>query len=188
MFNPRGFALFGGISTPISFGQLILLSQIRYGFKGRLYPISPGGGEIAGLKIYKSLDEVKGPVDLASVSVPARAVPGILRDCLKNGVAGAQIHSSGFVETGKDEGVALESEILRIAANGIRVVGPNCFGIHNPRGGITLLPGFDFSREPGPVAMISQSGGVAKSPPSVMTPRRGLGGFFPLRATAWPTL
>ncbi len=161
MFNPRGFALFGGISTPISFGQLILLSQIRYGFKGRLYPISPRGGEIAGLKIYKSLEEVEGPIDLASVSVPARAVPGILRDCLNNGVAGVQIHSSGFVETGEEEGAALESEILRIAANGIRVVGPNCFGIHNPRGGITLLPGFDFSREPGPVAMISQSGGVA---------------------------
>ncbi|MCK4852217.1 MAG: hypothetical protein KAS86_03795, partial [Candidatus Omnitrophica bacterium] len=38
---------------------------------------------------------------------------------------------------------------------------PNCFGIHCPRGGITLLPGLGFSKEPGPVAMISQSGGVA---------------------------
>ena len=161
MFNPRGLALFGGINTPISFGQLILLSQIRYGFKGRLYPISPAGGEVAGLRIYKSLAEVEGPVDLASVSVPARAVPGILRDCLNNGVAGVQIHSSGFAETAEEEGVALEAEIVRIAAKGVKVVGPNCFGIHTPRGGITLLPGFDFSREPGPVAMISQSGGVA---------------------------
>ncbi|MFH1952007.1 MAG: CoA-binding protein [Pseudomonadota bacterium] len=162
MFNPRGFALFGGINTPASFGQLILLSQIRYGFKGRLYPISSGGGEAAGVKIYKRLSEVEdGPVDLASVSVPAKAVPGILRECLDHGVAGVQIHSSGFSETGEKEGAALEAEIVRIAAQGIRVVGPNCFGIHAPRGGITLLPGFDFSKEPGPVAMISQSGGVA---------------------------
>ncbi|HDZ89481.1 MAG TPA: hypothetical protein ENH37_02260 [Deltaproteobacteria bacterium] len=160
MFNPRGLALFGGISTPVSFGQLILLSQIRYGFKGRLYPISSRGGEIAGLKIYRSLREVEGPVDLAAISVPARAVPQVLRECLDKGVAVAQIHSSGFVEAG-EQGAALESEILKIAAQGIRVVGPNCFGIHSPRGGITFLPGFDFSTEPGPVAMISQSGGVA---------------------------
>lgn len=160
MFSPRGLALFGGISTPVSFGQLILLSQIRYGFRGRLYPISSKGGEIAGLKIYRSLREVEGPVDLAAISVPARAVPQVLGQCLDVGVAGAQIHSSGFAETGK-EGADLESEIREIAARGIRVLGPNCFGIHSPRGGITFLPGFDFSKEPGPVAMISQSGGVA---------------------------
>lgn len=161
MFNPRGVALFGGISTPASFGQLILVSQLRYGFKGKLYPISKKGGETAGVKIYERLSQVDGPVDLASISVPAKAVPGILLDCLNHDVAGVQIHSSGFAETGEREGVALEAEIVRIAAKGIRVVGPNCFGIHTPRGGITLLPGFDFSREPGPVAMISQSGGVA---------------------------
>jgi acyl-CoA synthetase (NDP forming) len=40
-------------------------------------------------------------------------------------------------------------------------VGPNCFGIHCPKGGITLLPGSGFSKEPGPFAMVSQSGGVA---------------------------
>lgn len=161
MFTPRGFALFGGIGTPASFGQYILLSHITYGYQGCLYPISPKGGEVAGLKVYKRLVDVEGPVDLASISVPARAVPGVLRECLNRGVAGVQIHSSGFAETGNSEGAVLEAEIVRIAAKGIRVIGPNCFGIHAPRGGITLLPGFDFSRKPGPIGMISQSGGVA---------------------------
>lgn len=161
MFKPRGLALFGGTTTVASFGQLIALSQIQYGYQGRLYPISPKGGEIAGLRIYKNLNEVEGPVDLASISVPARAVPEILRECLNKGLAGAQIHSSGFAETGDREDAALEAEIARIASKGLRVVGPNCFGIHCPRGGITLLPGSGFSKEPGPVAMISQSGGVA---------------------------
>jgi len=94
IFNPRGFALFGGIGSPGSFGQFILLSHIRYGYSGRLYPISPKGGEIDGLRVYRALDDVDGPVDLASISVPARAVPEVLRECLKKGVAGAQIHSS----------------------------------------------------------------------------------------------
>ncbi|MBW2409908.1 MAG: CoA-binding protein, partial [Deltaproteobacteria bacterium] len=161
IFNPRGMALFGGIGTPGAFGYLIALSNIRYGYKGALYPISPKGGEIAGHRIYKSLDEVDGPVDLASVSVPARAVPAVLRDCLKHGVAGVQVHSSGFAEVGTREGIALQEEIIQIADQGLRIVGPNCFGIHCPRGGITLLPGSDFAQEPGTVAFISQSGGVA---------------------------
>lgn len=161
IFNPRGIALFGGIGTPGAFGYLIALSNIRYGYEGELYPISPKGGEIAGQRIYKSLDDVDGPVDLASISVPAKAVPAILQDCLKHGVAGAQIHSSGFAEMGTREGFALQEKIIRIGQQGLRIVGPNCFGIHCPRGGITLLPGSDFAKEPGTVAFISQSGGVA---------------------------
>jgi acyl-CoA synthetase (NDP forming) len=161
IFNPRGMALFGGIGNPGSFGYLIALSQIRYGYSGNLYPISLKGGEIAGRRIYKNLDQVEGPVDLASISVPAKAVPAILRDCLKHGVAGAQVHSSGFAEVGDRDGIALQKEITQIAQKGLRIIGPNCFGIHCPRGRITLLPGSDFSQDPGSVAFISQSGGVA---------------------------
>jgi acyl-CoA synthetase (NDP forming) len=161
MFNPRGMALFGGIGKPGSFGYLIALSQIRYGYSGNLYPISSKGGEVAGRRIYKNLDEVEGPLDLASISVPAKAVPAVLRDCLKHGVAGAQVHSSGFAELGDRHGIALQKEITQIAHKGVRIIGPNCFGIHCPRGGITLLPGSDFSHDPGSVAFVSQSGGVA---------------------------
>lgn len=161
MFNPRGLAFLGGAGTADSFGRRFLQSQILYGYRGRLYPISKQGGEVEGFKVYKSLSEAEGPVDLAVISVPAKAVPGILRECLKKGVAGVQIHSSGFSETGKAEGIALEAEIAGIAAQGLRIVGPNCFGLHCPKGGVTLLPGHGFSKEPGSLALISQSGGVA---------------------------
>ena len=161
MFKPRGIALFGGVNTPGSFGHLIMMAQVRYGYSGRLYPISPKGGTVGDYRIYTSLDEVDGPVDLASISLPARLVPQVLRQCLDRGVAGAQIQASGFAETGEPETKALQEELVAIAKQGIRVVGPNCFGIHCPAGGITLLPGSDFSRVPGGTALISQSGGVA---------------------------
>jgi len=161
IFAPRGIAVFGGISRPGAFGNLIALSLIRYGYSGKLYPISSKGGELNGHIIYKCIEEVDGPVDLASISVPAKFVPDILRSCLRHGVTGAQIHSSGFAEIGSPEGLALQEEVAAIAREGIRIVGPNCFGIHSPRGGITLLPGSDFSRKPGSVALLSQSGGVA---------------------------
>jgi len=161
IFTPRGIAVFGGISRPGAFGNLIALSLMRYGYPGKLYPISSKGGELNGHTIYKRIEDVDGPVDLASISVPAKYVPEILRACLRQGVTGAQIHSSGFAETGSPKGIALQEEVAAIAREGIRVVGPNCFGIHSPRGGITLLPGADFSKEHGSVAMLSQSGGVA---------------------------
>ncbi|MBW1894628.1 MAG: CoA-binding protein [Deltaproteobacteria bacterium] len=161
MFNPRGLAVFGGVSKLGSFGNSIVMSLLKYGYKGKLYPISPKGGEVAGLKVYKSLDEIKEPIDLASISVPAKAVPEVLEDCLEHGVAGAEIHTSGFAETGDAIGIKLQEKIAEISSRGLRIVGPNCFGLHSPTGGITLLPGFDFSKEPGNVAMISQSGGIA---------------------------
>ncbi|MEE9436871.1 MAG: CoA-binding protein [Candidatus Adiutricales bacterium] len=161
MFNPRGMAVFGSVGREGSFANLMIFTQKTFGYEGRLYPISPKGGEAGGLKVYKSIKEVDGPVDLASVSVPARFVPQVLQDCLEFGVLGAQIQTSGFAETGETEGIELQKEITRIAEKGLRLVGPNCFGIHCPRGGITLLPGAELTKEPGPVAMISQSGGGA---------------------------
>lgn len=161
LFKPRGIALFGGMNTPGSFGHMIATSQVKYGYQGGLYPISEKGGEILGKTVYTSLGDVPGPVDLASISVPAFAVPDVLRQCLKHGVAGAQVHSSGFAELGTEEGRRLQDELIDISRQGLRIIGPNCFGIHCPAGGVTLLPGYEFSREPGSVALISQSGGVA---------------------------
>jgi len=161
MFVPRGFAVIGGVGGVGSFGYNIVVSHLLYGYPGNLYPISPQGGEIVGHTVYKTLRDVPGPVDLVSIAVPASAVPGVLRECLEFGIPGAQIHTAGFAETGDDRGKALQAEISQIASEGIRVVGPNCFGIHCPKGGVTLLPGFDYSKKRGTVAMISQSGGIA---------------------------
>ncbi|MBN2397795.1 MAG: hypothetical protein JXI32_05390, partial [Deltaproteobacteria bacterium] len=69
--------------------------------------------------------------------------------------------SAGFSELGTPEGIALEEGIRGAAARGIRVIGPNCFGIYCPRSGLTLMPGPDFSRESGNVAFLAQSGGMA---------------------------
>ena len=161
MCRPRGLAVCGAVNRAGTFANMILTSHIGYGYKGRLYPVSPRGGEVAGLKIYRSVAEIKGPVDLASISVPIKAVLPVLRECLDIGVAGVQLHSSGFAETGDPLGKALQDEIADIAGQGLRVLGPNCFGLHCPAGGITLLPGFDYSQKPGPAGLVAQSGGVA---------------------------
>lgn len=113
-----------------------------------------------GINIYATVCEIPGPVDLACIAVPAPQVHAALYDCMKKGVPWAQILSAGFAES-DDNGKRLEKELGYFTQNGLRIIGPNCFGVHCPECGLTILPGGGFSRAPGPVAFIGQSGGLA---------------------------
>ena len=161
IFYPRALAVVGVSRDETKFGSRFLQALLDFGFKGKIYPVSPAGTEILGLRTYPNVRDVPGPVDLAAIMVPAHLVPAVLEDCLAKGVKGAEVFTSGFAETGEERGRDLERELTLIARRGIRIVGPNCFGIYCPASGLTLLPGGDFPRESGPVAFISQSGGHA---------------------------
>jgi len=83
-----------------------------------------------------------------------------MEDCVAKRVKVAYLHTAGFSETGKEEGKKLEARISAIAKEGgVRVIGPNCMGIYYPAGGLTFSPG--FSKEPGNVSFVSQSGAGA---------------------------
>ncbi|HOO73174.1 MAG TPA: acetate--CoA ligase family protein [Spirochaetota bacterium] len=159
MFDPKSIAIIGVAEEGFSFGRGMLLSHLSIGYAGKLYPVNRRGGTIEGMTIYPSVEDIPGPVDFAIIAVPAKYVPDAVESCLNKGAAGVEILSSGFREMGTPEGIALEEQVQAIAARGIRVLGPNCFGIYCPRSGQTLLPGPNLSREPGGVAFLSQSGG-----------------------------
>jgi acyl-CoA synthetase (NDP forming) len=139
---------------------------VAFGYSGKLYPVNPQENEILGIKTYSRVTDIPEPVEFATITTPAPAVPAIVEECLAKGVKAVQILSAGFREAG-EEGQRLEDLVARTAAKGIRVVGPNCFGIYSPAGGLTILPGEDLPKESGPVAFISQSGGY-----SIRVPRR----------------
>jgi len=163
IFNPNAVAIIGVSSDDggAGFGSGILLSINAMGFSGRIYPVNPKGGTFAGLDFYKSVEDIPGEFDLAIIAVAAKFVPEVLEACRRKGAAGAEILSSGFTELTSQEGKELEREIKKIAGRGIRVIGPNCFGIYSPRSGLTFLPNPALPRETGPVAFLSQSGGMA---------------------------
>ncbi|MGA2284843.1 MAG: CoA-binding protein [Dehalococcoidia bacterium] len=161
IFFPRALAVIGASPNEDAWGSRFLKALLDFGFKGKLFPVNPSGGEVFGLPIYPTVADIPEHVDSADIMVPAPLVPQVLRECLAKGIRGAQIYSSGFAETGDPERAALEQELKRIAAQGIRVIGPNCFGVYCPASGHTLLPGGNFPKESGPVAFISQSGGHA---------------------------
>jgi len=162
IFSPDSIAIVGVSPNPgFGFGRGMFYSFLEMGFAGRIYPVNPKGGTIEGLRIYKTVDEIPEEIDFAIIAVAAHRVPEALEACRKKGAAGAEILSAGFREVDTPEGIALEEEIKRIARKGIRVIGPNCFGIYCPESRLTLLPGPDLSRERGPVAFLSQSGGMS---------------------------
>lgn len=161
IFYPKSVAVIGASGNPAKFGGLYLKTLLDFGFAGDVYPVNPQESEVGGLKAYPTVLDIPAPVDFGIITVPAAAVPDALQHCLAKGMKAAEIFSAGFSEVG-EQGRILEEKLARIARKGIRVIGPNCFGVYCPASRITLLPGADFSTETGPVALISQSGGHAQ--------------------------
>ena len=161
-FNPKVIALVGVPSGEYRFGGLSFLIKLQEsGFPGRLYPINPKAKEIRGLKAYPDLSSLPEVPDLAIVCVAARLVPSILDECGRIGLRHIHILSSGFKETGTDEGENLEEQIKTISREkGLLVIGPNCMGPYCPPSHLTAwgaIPGLK-----GPIGVISQSGSMTQ--------------------------
>ena len=163
MTHAKSVAIIGATNIPFRSlgGYPGMFGCLRnFGFLGELYPINPKAEEVGGYKSYPDLVSLPGPVDLVIVSVPARRVPKTLKDCVASGNKNVHIFTSGFKETGEEEGIKLQDEIEIIARKGgLRVVGPNCMGFYVPASRMVTWEG--APAESGPVALISQSGGNA---------------------------
>ncbi|MFD5467793.1 acetate--CoA ligase family protein [Kitasatospora sp. NPDC127059] len=165
LWNADSIAVIGATERKGALGRKPMDYLLRYGYKGRILPINPRGGEILGVPAYPSLREVPGPVDLALIMVSADRVAGAVDDCVAAGVPLAVIASSGFAETGP-EGAALQERIVATArAGGLRLIGPNCIGAvsYNTRVLATFSPLFgadDVPFEPGTLGFVSQSGAL----------------------------
>ena len=162
LFNPQSVAVIGAAREEGKLGYGVLSNIIRYGFKGKVYPINPKATEVQGLACYPSVLAVPESIDLAVIVVPAKAVAGALEECGQKGVKAAIIITAGFRETG-GEGLRMERELQAIAKrHGIRLVGPNCLGIID-----TIIPlNASFAAGmpvQGRMAFMSQSGALCTS-------------------------
>jgi len=158
MFHPGSVAIVGASTHEGPGSFLTAIREMK--FEGALYPVNPRAEEIQGLKCYPRLTEIPGDVDYVISSVPLRFVEQLVEDCGVKRVKVLHFFTAGFSETGDDEATALEARVLaRARESGIRVIGPNCMGLYVPAAGLSFMPG--LAPEPGPVAMLSQSGANA---------------------------
>lgn len=155
IFNPRSIAIIGASHTDDFTRSLTKTEKTR----NNLFLVNPNHQELFGKKCYPSILDIAEQVDYVVIAVSALLVPQVLRDCIEKGVKVAHVFSSGFSETGIAERIKLEDELKEITKGKIRLIGPNCFGIHCPKSGLSFNP--EASTEEGPVGVVSQSGTFA---------------------------
>lgn len=162
LFNPRSVAVVGASSNPDSLANRNFIQPLlALGYRGSIYPVNPRQGEIMGLKAYASVLDIPEEVDNVVCAIPAPLAPKLLEDCVRAKAKAVTCYSAGFSETGEEEGLKLEKTMAEIARRGgVRIIGPNCLGVHHPEVGLTFEP--NSSRDSGPVSFLSQSGGNAR--------------------------
>jgi len=159
LLYPKAIAVIGASRNPDKVGYAVMANLVNAGFKGPIVPINLDGGEILGVKCYKSLDEYQGQIDLSIVMVGGKYVKDALSNSIKAGAKSIIVITAGFKEVGA-EGAKAEQELVQICrAAGVRMVGPNCLGVLNTDHAMnaTFAPSVP---PPGKISVISQSGAL----------------------------
>jgi acyl-CoA synthetase (NDP forming) len=160
-FKPRSVAVLGASGTPGKLGYVIVKNIADSDFTGKVYPVNPKSDEILGYKVYHSVTEIPGDVDLVVTALPSpKLTVEAMKECAKKGVKAVIIESAGFAEMG-GEGKAFQQQIVDIAKkNNIRVMGPNCSGVVS-RDIVTSIYPMTKKVPRGNVVLIGQSGLLA---------------------------
>src|SRR6185312_550420 len=153
IFAPESVGVIGASRRRESIGRIILENIRRGGYAGRLYAVNPRARQIDGDRCLASVLDLPEPADLAVIAVPAQAVLGVAEQCGQRGVRSLVVITSGLDP-------ATCADLLAVCRRqGMRLVGPDCFGVAVP--GLGLDATFDSSRlRPGVAGLMSQSGGV----------------------------
>jgi acetyl coenzyme A synthetase (ADP forming)-like protein len=157
IMKPKSVAVIGASAENGKIGNSVMKNLINGGYKGEIYPIHPKADEILGKKVYKSVKDVPGEVDIAVFAIPANFVAAALTECGEKKVVGAILIPSGYAETGNMEG---QEEIQAIGQKyGIRLMGPNIYGFYYTHANLcaTFCTAYDVK---GSAALSSQSGGI----------------------------
>lgn len=161
-FYPRSIAVVGVSKNPAGVGTCMVRALQRFGYKGKIFPINPKLTELLGLKVYPSISDIPEEVDFARLYVPTAAAAQIVGECKAKGIRAVEIFTGGFSEIGTGEGKRLEKELTAQASDTMRIIGPNCFGVYSPVGGVTQIPGENYQKDGGYLGFLSQSGGLSE--------------------------
>jgi acyl-CoA synthetase (NDP forming)/GNAT superfamily N-acetyltransferase len=153
LLAPRSVAVIGAGHRPGSIGRAILLNIRDAHFAGALTAVNPHAADIEGIPCVASVSALPEPPDLAIVAVPAAKVLDVVQECGKR-----QVKSLVVITSGLDAGQ--QSDLLDANRHwGMRMVGPNCFGVAVP--GIGLDATFAVHHPAaGRAGLAVQSGGV----------------------------
>lgn len=157
--SPKSIAIIGA-SEKSGIGKAIF-SNIKSGYGGKIYPVTPSNEFIFGIKAYKNVLDVPDDIDLAVVATPNKIVPKVMEEVGMKKIKGAIIVSAGFKEV-DEQGAMLEKEVAAICKKyGTRVIGPNCLGIMSlSKNNMMNATFLKITPKYGGIALVSQSGAI----------------------------
>ncbi|KUM96640.1 acyl-CoA synthetase [Streptomyces yokosukanensis] len=162
---PGSVAVVGVGRAPGGVGRGVLGNIRGAGYGGRLHAVNAAFPEdlkeVDGVPAHRSVRDIEEPVDLAVVAVPADHVPAVVAECGEHGVQGLVVLSAGYAESGP-EGRERQRALVRHArAYGMRIIGPNAFGIINTAADVRLNASLapEMPRA-GRIGMFTQSGAI----------------------------
>ncbi|MFD9027089.1 GNAT family N-acetyltransferase [Streptomyces parvulus] len=165
LLQPGSVAVVGTGRAPGGVGRSILGNIRDAGYTGRLHAVNKSFADdvtdLDGVPARRSVRDIEGPVDLAVVTVPAEQVPEVVTECGEHGVQGLVVVSAGYADSGADGRERQRALVRQARSYGMRIIGPNAFGIINTspevRLNASLAP--EMPR-PGRIGLFAQSGAI----------------------------
>lgn len=170
LFRPSSIAVVGATERPGSYGHQTLANLKAIGYPGTVWGVNPNRRTVMNRPCVPTVADLPDPVDVVVVAIPAVSVPAVIEQAGARGCGGAVVFSAGFGEVASGE--PLQRELVAAAErHGLALCGPNGNGIVSMRARVALWGDALVPTEPGPVALVSQSGNVAVN---ALVSRRGL--------------
>ena len=153
VFAAKSVAVIGASRNPRAVGRAILHNIVTGGYAGRVYPVNPLAEELEGVPCRRSAAALPPEVDLAVVAVRPEAVLGVAEECGQRGVKALVVITAGLDSAAKADLLAC------CRRHGMRLIGPNCFGVAVPGLGLDATFGASHPAT-GLAGLAVQSGGV----------------------------
>jgi acyl-CoA synthetase (NDP forming)/GNAT superfamily N-acetyltransferase len=153
VFAPGSVAVIGASRRPGTVGRAILDNIRAAGYGGRLYLVNPRARQVGGEQYLASALDLPEPADLAVIAVPAAQVLEVAAQCGRRGVRALVVITSGL---DPEQSASLLAITRR---HGMRLVGPDCFGVAVPGLGLDATFAARPAR-PGVTGLVMQSGGL----------------------------
>jgi acyl-CoA synthetase (NDP forming)/L-amino acid N-acyltransferase YncA len=153
VFAPQSVAVIGASRRPGTVGRAVLDNIRTCGYQGRLYGVNPNARQVGGVPCFPDVDSLPETPELALIAVPPPAVVDAAEACGVRGVRGLVVFTAGL-----DTGASADL-LAACRRHGMRLIGPNCFGIAVP--GIGLDATFAAAHPAaGTAGLVMQSGGL----------------------------
>jgi acyl-CoA synthetase (NDP forming)/GNAT superfamily N-acetyltransferase len=150
---PESVVVIGASRERGTVGRAILDNIRTAGYAGRLYVVNPRARQVSGEHCLASVLDLPEPADLAVIAVPAAAVLDVAQQCGQRGVRSLVVITSGL------DGAACADLLAVCRRHGMRLVGPDCFGVAVPAIGLDATFA-DRHPQPGTAGLVMQSGGL----------------------------